>query len=307
MRFLLFLLIVLLVLWLGSCSKKEAKIQSEPKTVYTDVPFIQETHEAFQISDNWDDNDIRSIAVDNESTVWIATASGIFKKINETRNWEPIITGVDRGPAYSAELAEDGTVYLGTWNGIYSVKNGEVEKQTGPKPPVSVITSKGTETWALGPNGIWLLKNGIWEEQPFKIARSVRGATADGNGTLWVATDAGLYQYKDGQTKLFQAELISAYAKTVAFAPGNEIWTGVMGGVSIMKNKTFTKTLTPKQGIPSIFVNCIQQSPDSVMWVGTDVGVVRFAPDGSHSLRFSKRWLTSDKVDDIAFDKNGNA
>lgn len=291
-----------------SCDNQAKKAEQEiAQTTYNDVPFIQETHEAFQISDNPDDNEIRGITVDNESTVWITTASGVFKKKEGTRIWEPVITGTERGPAYSVEIADEGTVFLGTWNGVYSVKKGELKKQTGPNPPVSVITSQGTETWALGPNGIWLLKNGNWEEQSYKIARSVRGATADGNGGLWVATDAGLYSCSGGQTKLFQAELISAYAKTVAFAPGNEIWTGVMGGVSVMKNGTFVKTLTPEQGIPSIFVNCIRQSPDSMMWVGTDVGIVRFAPDGSHSLRFSKRWLTNDKVNDIAFDKNGNA
>ena len=43
------------------------------------------------------------------------------------------------------------------------------------------------------------------------------------------------------------------------------------------------------------------------MWVGTDVGIVRYAPDGSHSIRFSRRWLTDNKVKDIAFDADGNA
>lgn len=287
------------------CRSKTSLPQQSP-VVYKDIPFIQETHDAYQVGNNPSDNEVRSITVDNESAIWIATASGVFKKKEGTRIWEPVISGSDRGPAYSVEMAEDGTVFLGTWNGILSVSNGELKKQTGPKPPISVITSKGTETWALGPNGIWLLRNGKWEEQPYKIARSVRGATAGSDGSLWVATDAGLYYCKEGQTKLFQPELISAYAKTVAYAPGNEIWTGVMGGVSVMKNGTFVKVLTPEQGIPSVFVNCIRQSPDSVMWVGTETGVVRFAPDGSNSLRFSKRWLINDKVNDIAFDKDGN-
>ena len=34
--------------------------------------------------------------------------------------------------------------------------------------------------------------------------------------------------------------------------------------------------LLPKDGIPSINVNCIERSPNGVMWVGTDVGVVRY-------------------------------
>jgi hypothetical protein len=42
------------------------------------------------------------------------------------------------------------------------------------------------------------------------------------------------------------------------------------------------------------------------MWVGTELGVTRF--DGkTWSLRHSRRWLLSDDVRDIAFDKNGNS
>jgi hypothetical protein len=43
------------------------------------------------------------------------------------------------------------------------------------------------------------------------------------------------------------------------------------------------------------------------MWVGTNTGVVRFKADGTHSLRFSRRWLLDNKVNDIAFDHDGNA
>ncbi len=43
------------------------------------------------------------------------------------------------------------------------------------------------------------------------------------------------------------------------------------------------------------------------MWVGTKMGLVRFYPDGKHSLRFSRRWLMDDHVNDICFDPKGNA
>ncbi len=43
------------------------------------------------------------------------------------------------------------------------------------------------------------------------------------------------------------------------------------------------------------------------MWIGTQVGTVRYTKDGNHSLRFTRRWLLDDNVKDIAFDKDGNA
>jgi hypothetical protein len=80
-----------------------------------------------------------------------------------------------------------------------------------------------------------------------------------------------------------------------------------MGGVSVRDDNHLLRNITPKEGIPNIYVSCITQGPDGVMWVGTEVGVTRFTLDGLHSLLFSRRWLTSDKVTDIAFDANGNA
>lgn len=298
------------LLAVGSC-----KIQpKQPKTnqhdlVYHDEPFIQETHDGIIVSQNPSDNEVRSIAVDGESTVWIATTSGIFKKADGSRNWEPVITGEDRGPAYAVLVQENGSVLMGTWNGVYSFSNGKLTKNTGPKPPVSVICSAGDETYALGPNGIWRQKNDSWEEQPYKIARSVRDAATDGKGKLWVATDAGLYLCSEGKLALYQdtAEMISAYARAIGFADNGDCWVGNMGGVSVRNNEKLIKKITPQEGLSSIFVNCITPSADGKMWVGTDVGVVRFDKDYKPSLLFSRRWLMNDKVNSIAFDKAGNA
>ncbi|RYF03262.1 MAG: regulator, partial [Oxalobacteraceae bacterium] len=43
------------------------------------------------------------------------------------------------------------------------------------------------------------------------------------------------------------------------------------------------------------------------MWVGTRSGIVRFHPDGTHTLRFSRRWLMNDNVTSISFDASGTA
>ncbi len=295
---------------LTSCSNiTERSEQVHSDIVYRDIPFIQETHESFTVGENEGDNEIRSIAVDSESTVWVATASGVFNLKKGGNVWEKVITGNDRGPAYSVVVNKEGNVLLGTWNGVYSWSNEQITKIEGAVPPISVICSEGDFTFALGPHGIWQMKNGIFEKQEYNIARSVRDAICDGEGTIWVATDAGLYSCKNGESELFQntGELISCYAKALSFAPDNKLWVGVMGGVSVRNGKNLEKNITPSNGIPSIFVNSITHSPDSLMWVGTDMGVVRFAKDGSHSLRFSKRWLADNKVNDVAFDKEGNA
>jgi hypothetical protein len=277
--------------------------------VYRDVPFIQEVHDGFKIGETPEDNDVRSIAVDSQSMVWIATASGVFNKKTGSRNWEPVITGENRGPAYSVAVKNDGTVMLGTWNGLYSWTNHQLKKEEGPKPPVSVICTSGDETYALGPNGIWQQSANQWNKLDCKIARSVRCAASNGKGSLWVGTDAGIYLCQNGQATLYQntGELISAYVRAIGLAPQGECWVGTMGGVAIRKNEKLQKKITPADGLSNSFVTCIEPSPDGTMWVGTALGVVRFDKDFNPSLRFSRRWLMNDRVNDIAFDSGGNA
>jgi len=306
------LLITSLIFTLSLISCKEESNNAILKSgdeIYQDVPFVQEIHHPYMISNNQADNEVHSIAVDLESNVWIATASGVFIKKTDSRVWDLVITGEDRGPAYSIVVNPNGDILLGTWDGIYRFRNNVLIKEEGVEPPVSRICNDGAGNYALGPYGVWRYKDSIWEKQEYKIARSVRDAITDGDGNLWVATDVGLYLCKDSEPVLFQdvSELISCNVRAISFDPAGNIWAGVMGGVSIRKGEQLIKNLTPDEGIPSVFVNCISQSPDSVMWVGTNVGVVRYNIDGSHSIRFSKRWLTDNKISDVAFDVVGNA
>jgi hypothetical protein len=110
---------LLLALWMPV----KAQVQSghQPVTASTstsDTPFVQETHTAFPVGKEKDDNEVRSIAVDQKQTVWIATAGGIFRKPAGSSVWTPVITGEDGGPAYAVSLQSDGTILLGTWNGL---------------------------------------------------------------------------------------------------------------------------------------------------------------------------------------------
>jgi len=279
------------------------------KAVYVDAPFLQEYHDAYFIGSKPEDNEVRSIAVDNESNVWIATASGIFRKGANTREWESVISAEERGPAYTVCVTRNGEVLMGTWNGLYKFQDNKIKKEEGLVPPVTIVCSGGIDVYAVGPQGIWHQEKDKWISNKYNIAKSVHDAVTDGKGGLYVATDVGLYFCKGDKSILFQntSELISCYTRAVSFAPRGEVWAGVMGGVSVRKNDKLLKNLLTREGIPSASVNCISCSSDSVMWVGTDVGVVRYAKDYSHSLRFSRRWLTDNKVNDVAFDNDGNA
>ncbi|GAB3330797.1 hypothetical protein GCM10027299_36030 [Larkinella ripae] len=279
------------------------------QTVYPDAAFWQEYHEPYPIGANPDQNQVRSLAVDPENRVWAATAAGVFVKKPDQRNWVGALPEADQGPAFAVTVDAESAVWLGTWNGLYRYKNSQIERITGPESPIAAFCVAKEGLYALGPRGVWLQNASGWKPVKFPNVRSIRKAITEGRGGLWIGTDVGLYHHKTDTTNYFYDtnHLISAYVKGVAFDAEQKLWAGGLGGVSILADGQLKKTLKPENGIPSIYVSCVERAPDSTMWVGTDVGVVRYRSDSSHSLRFSRRWLLDDKVNAIAFDQAGTA
>jgi hypothetical protein len=303
-------LIAVLAIILGSCLSNSNSQPSLEQTSYNDTLFSQEYHVAYPLPSTWD-SDVRSIALDLEDNVWIATRDGIFRKNNGEQSWQPVLPKEEQGPSFDVEVDQE-SVWLSTWNGVYVFKDGLLHKMPGATTPISTLCVSDEGVYALGPKGTWLYSGDKCELKPFQTARSIRDAISDKNGGLWIGTDVGLYHCTPESTRHFvdKSDVISAYIHGVAM-DGGKIWAGGLGGVALIENDKKIDELLPEDGIPSINVNCIERSPNGVMWVGTEVGVVRYRGNDDYkatlSLLFSRRWLIDDKVNDIAFDSNGNA
>lgn len=293
-----------------SCKQKPG-ITTQDQAVLTsfqDTAFWQEYHDAYPLNADPSGTEIRSIAVDALGDVWIATPLGVFSKKYGGRSWQHAIPETEQGPSFAVEVDGTSAVWMSTWNSVYRFKDNKLERMEGAGSPISAFCVATEGVYALGPNGVWLYSDGDCEKKDYPVARSIRDAVTDKNNGLWIATDVGLYHNTPQSTKhlINQDQLISAYIRGVALN-GEQVWAGGLGGVTVLQGEKKMKVLLPEDGIPSLNVNCVKRSADGVMWVGTDVGVVRYNKDSTHSLLFSRRWLLDDKVNDIAFDRDGNA
>ena len=300
---------VLLALLL-SCLSNPGEVP-ETGTWHLDEPFIQEYHEGYLVdTTNRDANDVRSIHPDKDGNIWIATKNGIYLKRHDSHVWNLMINGPEKGPSYDIKADKSGNIWIAAWNGLYKGSGKKITKVEGPEPPVAKMVISGEVVYALGPKGIWLLKDDSWEKKNFKTARSVRAAVADGNDGLWIGTDVGLYHCKGDKSTVYrgQENLISAYVRGLDFDETGNLWVGGLGGVAIRNGNRKIDEKLPRDGIPNAHVNVVKKAPDGTMWVGTDYGITRFSPGmAEYSVRLSKRWLMSNEVRDIAFDSNGNA
>ncbi len=305
---------LVLILLLVSCKNQaDPEISQDVKNLrpYRDIPFIQEYHEGYTVDDKTDGaNDVRAVFADGQDRIWIACRAGAYMKNPRSSHWEPVISGPDQGPAYDVQCDEQNFAWIAAWDGIYSNSSGIMKKMEGPEPPIARVEIAEEGVYALGPGGIWLYQDKAWVKQNYATARSMRAVLSDGKGGLWIGTDVGLYHCSGEKTTLYQDqnELISAYVRGLDFSEEGDLWVGGLGGVSIRNASRKIGEKLPADGIPNSYVNTVKKAPDGTMWVGTDYGITRFTPgEKDYSVRLSKRWLMSDEVRDLCFDREGNA
>ena len=310
---------------LVACSTKRSPTeitvsQVSNDSVYRDTAFWQEYHDAFPVIGKSGPTGVRSIAVDSGGTVWICTAQGVFKKAAGSRQWIDAIPLSQQGPAFSVIAAGDGDVWASTWDNVYHIDGAKVEVVSGVVSPVGVLADASEGIYALGPKGAWLIRSTGVSALSYSVAKSTRTAVSDKNGGIWVGSDVGIYHGRGGDVIHTHdtSALLSAYVRGIDLDAHGNVWFGGLGGVSVhaamneatdgsLKIPAETIKLRPANGIPSVQVNCVQRAPDGSMWIGTDVGVVRYQDLYTHSLLFGRRWLLNDRVTDIAFDKEGTA
>jgi ligand-binding sensor domain-containing protein len=295
------------------CALLLASVSFAESTAIVDKPFVQEYHEPYPLSGAA--NDVKSIAVDASDRVWIATKAGV--RYLDGAEWKAC-AGIAEGPAFDLEVSGD-TVWVGAWDGAYSIQGIQATKVAGIDVPISAVDADGHAVIALGPDGSWLRRDGNWTTIDFNWSKNIRDVTIAGDGTLWVATWMGLYSVnKNGLRRYFEAEdVISGAVYDVGIAPDGRVLAGSWGGITVMENGVCVNQIDAEQGLPHWQVHSVTFGPDGTLWAGTGLGVARYRtgdPEwtarnhGSDwSLRYSKRWLVNDDVRDVALDSHGNA
>jgi len=294
---------IFLLAWLSSVSAA-----ASPTAGITDLPCIQEYHEAYPVGQEAGRNDVRAIAVDGAGCVWAGAKAGVFRLDSGKKQWAELMAEADAGPVYDIVVDRAGTVWIGAWNGMYRMTPHGVQKIKQIDCPVAALCVTENEVIGLGGSGLWYLTNDTCTYKQMPYSKQFRAALADRSGGLWIATGMGLYRHTDTAYKLYQteSELLGPDLHDIAYAQDGSLWIGGLGGITVYKDDKRIRSFTPAEGLPSINIRCIAQAPDGITWIGTDKGIARYNGE-SWSVRHSRRWLAGDDVHDIAFDSHGTA
>lgn len=274
----------------------------------TDSPFLQEYHHHYETGKTAESNDVLAIAVDSMDNIWCTTQAGAFQLLKGAETWQQKMPLRKIGPAFDVAIDEKNNVWIGAWDGLYCYVKDKIQKIETINLPISKMGIHQSRIIAFGPDGYWSLNEKKWIFHPLKCSAAIKDVLVDSKSNFWIATGMGLYYQTEDSVKLYQHPpgMLSADVRALAYDSQQNLWIGGLGGITIYQHHQLQEYFTHENGLPTIFIQCLNRSPDGRMWIGTPKGLVRY--DGeTWSLRHSQRWLKDDDVRDIAFDRNGTA
>lgn len=259
-------------LWVGSNDEGVAKISSSGIEMFT--------------TDNGlPNNSIRDIAQDKSGNIWIGTSNGVVFLTPSGKFIRPEgLEQYDDSSCLVISLYCDtaGRIWLSTTkkHGLYYYSSGKFSQYSAftsiDYSTVTAITQDETGAfwYGLTQKGVVRVHEGNYKLYGTKegmLETTVNDIYLDNSKSLWFGTEKGVVLYKQGQFSTYTESegLTNNNVKKIIEDREGSIWYATdRGGVQKMSPGKFR---TVSLSSP---VNCISESDNGLVWLGTDNGLL---------------------------------
>jgi signal transduction histidine kinase/ligand-binding sensor domain-containing protein len=269
--------------------------------------------EQFDRRDGLSRNQVTSLLVDREGSVWIGTRGGLDRL---RRGAVATFTPRNGGPPFADPgalvLDQRGRfVVAGATTGLVAGRPGA----WAPLPGAETAARRKIWTIAQGKSGIWVggddtLK--LYRDGAVQRTYTARDGLAgnwmlavaeDSLDRVWVGTNQGLFRLTNGQARAFmQSEgLPNAYVRALLVDRRGDVWAGTNAGLVRLVNDSLQSWGTA-DGLAGPIVFTMRESQDGSIWLGTSGGLTRVRDGKLASVR-AEHGLPSEMV--IAIEEAG--
>lgn len=259
-------------LWVGSNDEGVAKISSSGIEMFT--------------TDNGlPNNSIRDIAQDKSGNIWIGTSNGVVFLTPSGKFIRPEgLEQYDDSSCLVISLYCDtaGRIWLSTTkkHGLYYYSSGKFSQYSAfTSIDYSTVTAiaqdeTGAFWYGLTQKGVVRVHEGnykLYGKKEGMLETTVNDIYLDNSNSLWFGTEKGVVLYKQGQFSTYTESegLTNNNVKKIIEDREGSIWYATdRGGVQKMSPGKFR---TVSLSSP---VNCISESDNGLVWLGTDNGLL---------------------------------
>lgn len=255
-------------------------------------------------------NEVHAMAITRSGVVWAAVGETVARFDGDRWFEQPgptIVTALVGGPAGEELIA-------GAADGVWTFAQGRWHKE--PESPEAVIAfaaEPGGAVWALAGSGIWR-RDGAWNRihtlHPTRMTEP-HGLLPTGTGDVLVATETGLFELMGKRKYWMDFEvrpggLMSHKTRALARLNADHFLVATDKGLQVTNGLRGWRTITGTDGLPVLDLNCLAGSSDGTIWMGSDMGLVRWSA-GRFTYLAGRRWLPDNRVTAIAPGANGSA
>jgi len=236
----------------------------------------------------------RSICEDSSGALWIGTEGGAVRCTGQEVRVFTRATGLLDNTVLTVVPEPDGSVLIGTGQGLNRFHRGRIESMTfGGRLNVEIQA-----VLPDGSGGLWIgtQNNGLFYHRESSLTqygekegltgRQIRALVIDGKGRLWVGSkDGGLARYEDDRfvDVPLQDEARRSSVHAIFVENGDTLWVSTRHGVKRVKEGRVA-TLTAQQGLASNFVYQFIDDGHGDLWMTYGRGIMRAAIDDLNAV-----------------------
>jgi ligand-binding sensor domain-containing protein len=246
-------------------------------------------------------NDIRCLLATADDALWIGTNAGLTRWKDGAAKTFTTQDGLPGNGILVVEENSDGQLMVSTDSGVAELSGDRFVTVTAeeflaargrrPRSGSKAVLPKDAIEYFVSMNG-----NGNGNGDQFAIASKstvlvFRGETiltrltigaeisgsriqtlyADGEGALWIGTNAGLVRWVNGKVERFPETDPLATASILALMEDREgdLWIGTeTGGMNVLRDQRF-RTIDTRSGLNSDGITTVVEDADGTLWAGT--------------------------------------
>ncbi len=209
------------------------------------------TFTTYTVADGLPSNALRSVYAGRDNTIWVGTSgAGLSRSTGAAFTVaRDAGTGLSSNTVLALAESADGTLAIGTPDGLDLLKNGKLTRMTSAEGlPDDFIRS----LLASGGNELWIgTRHGLAHWLP---------------GTRTADSHIDIFGRNEG----LPSDVVGALAEDRQH-PG-AIWAGTLDGLVHLDRAGHVTTYAQAQGLASVIVTALYQQADGTLWIGTSGG-----------------------------------
>jgi PAS domain S-box-containing protein len=277
----------------------------------------QYAHTAWKIRDGFAKGSIIAIAQTPDGYLWLGTAFGLYR-FDGVRNvvWQPPPDQqLPSNTITKLVVARDGTLWIGTWSGLVSWKNGQLTQyaELAGLHIFALVEGDEGSIWA-GTSGppdgkLCEIRDGSVRCGPEMggVDRGVFGLHKDSKGNLWVGLETGVWRWRPGPPEFYAVPgLPNGRMQGMADSEDGTVLIAATGAVMRLadgKAKAVYQFPTARRGFR---VLKMLRDRDGGLWVCPAGRGIAHIHQGRTDVFSESDGLSGDDIYDLFEDREGN-